>query len=76
MIMVSVIIPVYNAEKYIEECLNSVLNQTMNQLEIICIDDGSTDDSPQILQNYQRADSRMKLYSQKNQGAVRQETGD
>lgn len=69
MIMVSVIIPVYNAEKYIEECLDSVLNQTMNQLEIICIDDGSTDDSLQILQNYQRADSRMKLYSQKNQGA-------
>lgn len=67
--MVSVIIPVYNAEQYIKECLNSVLNQTMNQLEVICIDDGSTDNSPQILRDFQLADSRVKLFTQKNQGA-------
>lgn len=69
MVMVSVIIPVYNAEKYIKECLASVLNQTMDQLEVLCIDDGSTDNSLRLLQDYQRADSRIKLYSQKNQGA-------
>lgn len=69
MVMVSVIIPVYNAEKYIRECLDSVLDQTMNQLEVICIDDGSTDNSLHILQEYQLADARIKLISQKNQGS-------
>lgn len=69
MVIVSVIIPVYNAEKYIKECLDSVLNQTMNDLEIICIDDGSTDKSLQMLRDNQLADSRIKILSQKNQGS-------
>lgn len=69
MVIVSVIIPVYNAEKYIKECLDSVLNQTLNCLEIICIDDGSTDKSLQMLQDKQLADPRIKILSQKNQGS-------
>ena len=49
MVKVSVIIPVYNAELYLEECLDSVCSQTLKEIEIICVDDGSTDDSLQIL---------------------------
>ena len=48
----SIIIPVYNAEKYLEDCLNSALNQTLNELEVICITDGSSDNSLQILNEY------------------------
>ena len=46
---VSVIIPVYNMEKYLDQCLDTVVNQTLREIEIICVDDGSTDSSPQIL---------------------------
>ncbi len=49
---IRVIIPVYNAEKYLEDCLNSALNQTLNELEVICITDGSSDNSLQILNEY------------------------
>ena len=49
---ISVIIPVYNTEKYLRECLNSIINQTLTDIEIICVDDGSTDDSLSILQEY------------------------
>lgn len=69
MVMVSVIIPVYNVEKYIKESLDSVLNQTMQNLEVICIDDGSTDNSLYILQEYQKADSRVRVLTQENQGS-------
>ena len=48
-IKVSVIIPVYNAQKYLEQTLESVISQTLRDIEIICVDDGSTDSSPQIL---------------------------
>ena len=60
MIKFSVIIPVYNVEKYIEECLISVLNQTLKEIEIICIDDGSTDDTLRILNNLKEEDSRIE----------------
>lgn len=66
---VSVIIPVYNAEKYLEECLESVICQTLNDIEIICIDDGSTDFSLKILEEYAIQDNRIKILSQKNRGA-------
>lgn len=69
MVIASVIIPVYNAEKYIKECLDSVLCQTMNNLEIICIDDGSTDNSQCIIQEYQKVDPRIRLLIQENQGS-------
>lgn len=59
---VSVIIPVYNVEKYLPECLDSVLNQTLNDIEIICIEDGSSDSSLLLLRQYEKTDSRIKVY--------------
>jgi len=64
----SVIIPVYNVEKYLKKCLDSLINQTFKDLEFICINDGSTDNSPIILEEYARIDSRIKVVNQKNQG--------
>ena len=66
---ISVIIPVYNVEKYLSECLDSIINQTFKDIEIICIDDGSTDNSHLILEEYVKKDSRIKIVEQKNQGA-------
>jgi len=65
---VSVIIPVFNAEKYLEECIDSVINQTYNNLEIIIIDDGSTDSSGTICDNYANQDNRIKVIHRKNGG--------
>lgn len=65
---VSVIIPVYNVEKYLKKCLDSVTNQTLSDIEIICINDGSTDNSFQILKEYALKDNRIKIIMQKNQG--------
>lgn len=65
---VSVIIPVYNVEKYLRECLDSVINQTLSDIEIICINDGSTDNSLGILKEYAEKDSRIKIITQENQG--------
>ena len=67
-IKVSIIIPVYNAEKYLGECLESLINQTLKEIEIICINDGSTDNSLTILKSYQKMDSRIKVINQKNSG--------
>ena len=64
----SVIIPVYNVEKYLRECLDSVINQTLSDIEIICINDGSTDKSLGILKEYAEKDSRIKIITQENQG--------
>ena len=69
MIKVSVIIPVYNVEQYLRPCLDSVLNQTLKNIEIICIDDGSTDDSLKILMEYAEKDNRITILKQKNKGA-------
>jgi len=65
---ISVIIPVYNVEAYIEECLNSVVEQTFRDIEIILINDGSTDHSLEIIRNYTKKDNRIILYSQANKG--------
>ena len=67
--MVSIIIPVYNSEKYIRECLDSLLKQTYINFEIICIDDGSQDLSFEILKEYENRDNRIIVLSQKNQFA-------
>lgn len=63
---VSVIIPVYNVEKYLRECLDSVVNQTLKEIEIICVDDGSTDSSLDILKEYATKDNRFTIITQKN----------
>lgn len=65
---ISLIIPVYNVEKYLARCLDSVINQTFKDLEIICIDDGSTDNSSDILQNYALKDERIVVIRQANAG--------
>lgn len=65
---VSVIIPVYNVEKYLPKCLDSVIGQTYREIEIICVNDGSPDNSAEILENYAEKDSRIKIITQKNQG--------
>lgn len=66
--LVSVIIPVYNVEKYLHKCLDSVLAQTHANLQIICINDGSTDKSYGILQEYAQKDNRIELINQPNKG--------
>ena len=72
----SVIIPVYNAEKHLKQCLDSVINQTMHNIEIICVDDGSTDDSLNILKEYHKKDSRIVILTQQNlQAGVARNTG-
>lgn len=68
MVKVSVIVPVYNVEIYLADCLDSVLQQTLKDIEIICINDGSTDKSPEILAEYARKDSRIIIISQENKG--------
>ncbi|MCX4297878.1 MAG: glycosyltransferase family 2 protein [Lachnospiraceae bacterium] len=67
---VSVIIPVYNGEKYIKETLNSVLQSIYQNLEVLIINDGSTDNSREICERYQQKDSRIVIYDQKNCGVV------
>ena len=66
--LVSVIVPVYNTEKYIRECLDSILAQTYTNLECLIIQDGSTDNSVEICREYARADARVRLYEQENRG--------
>jgi CDP-glycerol glycerophosphotransferase len=65
---VSVIIPVYNTAPWLDECLNSVVNQTLRDIQIICVNDGSTDNSPDILRNHAAADPRIVVIDQENQG--------
>ena len=66
MAKVSIIVPVYNAQKYLSQCLDSLLNQTLKETEIICVDDGSADDSVDIINQYSSKDRRVKLIRQKN----------
>ena len=70
---VSIIIPVYNAEKYLREALDCVLAQTMTEIEVLCVDDGSTDTSLEILREYAAKDARLTVYTQDHQfaGAAR-----
>lgn len=72
--LLSVLVPVYNVAAYLRESLDSLCNQTYTNLEIICVDDGSTDDSGTILQEYASKDHRIKVFHQKNagQGTARQ----
>lgn len=65
---VSIIIPIYNSDKTIDRCLKSIINQTYRNIEVICINDGSFDNSYKILQNYLKTDSRIKVINQTNKG--------
>ncbi|MDR2617178.1 MAG: glycosyltransferase [Endomicrobium sp.] len=65
---ISVIIAVYNTEEYLKQCLDSVCNQTLKDIEIICVNDGSSDSSYQILNEYAEKDNRIKIINQKNKG--------
>ena len=64
----SVVVPIYNVEKYLKQCLNSLVNQTLSNIEIILVNDGSTDNSEAICQFYAEQDSRIKLFSKPNGG--------
>ena len=64
----SIIIPIYNVSNYLEQCLSSVLNQTFSDMEIICVNDGSTDGSREILRRFQGSDNRMVIIDTKNGG--------
>ena len=66
--LISVIIPVYNKEKYVRKCIDSVLEQTYDNLEIILVDDGSTDGSGEICEQYSLKDSRIKVIHKENGG--------
>ncbi len=65
---ISIIVPVYNVAPYLRECMDSLIGQTFQNIEIICIDDGSTDDSPRILAEYASADTRVRVLRQPNSG--------
>lgn len=65
---VSIIVPVYNVEKFLDRCLNSLINQTLKEIEIICINDGSVDNSLQILEKFAKQDDRITILNQKNSG--------
>ena len=67
--LISVIVPMYNAEIYLRQNLDSILNQTLKDIELICVDDGSTDSTLKILKEYQEKDSRIIIIQQKNQKA-------
>lgn len=65
---ISIIVPVYNTHKYLDRCISSIINQTFKDLEIIIINDGSTDKSLQLLKKYAKLDNRIKIHTQQNQG--------
>ena len=65
---VSIIIPIYNVEKYLNQCLDSIINQTLNDIEIILVNDGSKDNSGQICEAYAQKDNRIKIIHKKNEG--------
>ena len=66
--MISIIVPVYNSEKYLRKCLDSLINQSYENIEVLCVNDGSTDNSHIILDEYAQKDSRVKIFLQKNSG--------
>lgn len=68
--LLSVIVPIYNVEAYVEECIISILNQTYKNIEVLLMNDGSTDNSTEICRRYAKLDNRIKFYSQDNQGVV------
>ena len=68
MVEISVIIPVYNCEEYLNESMDGILNQTFTDIEVICVDDGSSDNSLSKLKEFEDKDNRVKVFHQENQG--------
>ena len=68
MIKVSIILPIYNVDQYLEETFDSLIHQTLHEIEIIAVNDGSTDQSEAIIKKYMQKDSRISYYYQNNQG--------
>ena len=66
--LVSILVPVYNVEDYLERCLDSLLQQSLTQIEIVCVNDGSTDKSAEILEEYAKKDNRIVVVHKKNGG--------
>ena len=66
--LISVIVPVYNVEKYLKKCVDSITSQTYKNLEILLVDDGSTDSSGQICNEFEKNDARIKVIHKKNGG--------
>ena len=71
MVEISVILPVYNSEDYLRECLDSLIGQSFKDIEILCINDGSDDNSIQILREYEKADNRITVIDQENMGVAK-----
>ena len=65
---VSVIIPIYNVQNFLIDCLDSIVKQSLKEIEIICVNDGSTDDSLSLLLNYSKIDNRIMIIDQRNRG--------
>ena len=70
MAKISVVIPMYNVEDYLRECLDNIIGQTLKDIEIICVNDGSTDRSSEILEEYTKKDNRIKVIHKENSGLV------
>ena len=68
MVKVSIIVPVYNVENYIERCLKSLVNQTLKDIEILIINDGTPDNSIEICEKYAKNDNRIKIFNKENEG--------
>ena len=66
--LISIVLPIYNVEKYIEKCMDSVLNQTYKNIEVILVDDGSPDRCPKICEEYAKKDNRIKVVHKENGG--------
>lgn len=69
--MISIIVPIYNIEQYLTQCIESIMNQTYQDLDIVLVDDGSTDSSPMICDEFAKKDSRIRVIHKKNEGLVR-----
>lgn len=67
-VKVSIVVPIYNVEQYLAQCLDSLINQTLQEIEIICVNDGSTDNSAKIISDYANRDSRIRVITKKNTG--------
>ena len=68
--LISIIVPIYGVEKYIKKCVDSILSQTYNEIEVILVDDGSPDQCPSICDEYAKKDSRVRVIHKKNGGLV------